>query len=348
MELKSPIALYICAGVALVCIITVFITFGMKRKYKGGKKAYLPEYLRKEAVFRTRLVWYNILKYVLIFLIITSIVLSGFLMARPYKTESKQLANYNRDIILCLDISSSVDNLNATLIDKLEKIVQELNGERFGIGIFNTSPCLLCPLTNDYQYIIRELEKLKNYLSIRLDVQNGRLIIPPNYEEACAYLENGTLVGWPDRGSSIIGEGLAGAVLDFYDVEEKPDRTRIIIFTTDNDNAIKDGEEEIVTLPEAGDWAVERGITIFGIGTEMMRDADRQMMKDTVEKTGGTFWYGEDSDVVDDIVANLRKQMATLDDTQYEIIENEIPEATFRMLLLSISLMLLCAFILKV
>ena len=62
MELKSPIALYICAGVALVCIIAVFITFGMKRKYKGGKKAFLPEYLRKEAVLRTRLVWYNILK----------------------------------------------------------------------------------------------------------------------------------------------------------------------------------------------------------------------------------------------------------------------------------------------
>ena len=55
-----------------------------------------------------------------------------------------------------------------------------------------------------------------------------------------------------------------------------------------------------------------------------------------------------DKDVVEDIVANLRKQMATLDDTQYEIIENEIPEASFRLLLLSISLMLLCAFILKV
>ena len=62
---------------------------------------------------------YNILKYVLIGLIITSIVLSGYLMSRPYKAETKQLANYNRDIILCLDISSSVDNLNATLIDKL-------------------------------------------------------------------------------------------------------------------------------------------------------------------------------------------------------------------------------------
>ena len=346
MELKSPIALFICAGVALVCLITVFITFGMKKKYNGGKKAYLPEILRKHSVFKTRLIWYNILKYVLIFLIITSIVLSGFLMARPFKTESKQLANYNRDIILCLDISSSVDQLNATLIDKLKEIVEELNGERFGIVIFNTSPVLMCPLTNDYQYIIRQLDQLKEGLQMRLDYLNKNILPSAKYTQVKAFLENGTLVGYPDRGSSVIGEGLAGAVIDFYDIEEKPDRTRIIIFTSDNDNAVIG--DEIVTLPEAGVMAQERGITVFGIGTEMMRDKDRQMMKETVEGTGGTFWYGEDEDVVADIVSNLRKEMATLDDTQYEIIENELPETPFRLLLLSISLMLLCAFVLKV
>ena len=81
MELKSPIALYICAGIAVLCLIAVFITFGMKRKYSGGKKAYLPEYLKKNPVFKTRFVWYSILKYVLIVLIICSILLSGFLMA---------------------------------------------------------------------------------------------------------------------------------------------------------------------------------------------------------------------------------------------------------------------------
>ena len=154
MELKNPIALYICAGVAAVFLIVMFITFRLKRKYKGGKKTYLPDYLKNDSMYKTRLVWHVILKYVLIVLIITSILLSGFLMARPYKTESKQLANYNRDIMLCMDISTTCDNLNAELIDKLEDVVRELNGERFGIVIFNSSPVLLCPLTNDYNYII--------------------------------------------------------------------------------------------------------------------------------------------------------------------------------------------------
>ena len=80
----------------------------------------------------------------------------------------------------------------------------------------------------------------------------------------------------------------------------------------------------------------------------MMKDADRRMMQDTVEMTGGSFWNGEDDEVVAEIVSNLRREMASLDDTQYEIVENELPETPFRLLLLSISLMLLCAFVLKV
>ena len=176
MELKNPIALYICAGVAAVFLIVMFITFRLKRKYKGGKKTYLPDYLKNDSMYKTRLVWHVILKYVLIVLIITSILLSGFLMARPYKTESKQLANYNRDIMLCMDISTTCDNLNAELIDKLEDVVRELNGERFGIVIFNSSPVLLCPLTNDYNYIIEVLDKVKEGLKMRLDYMNGKIL----------------------------------------------------------------------------------------------------------------------------------------------------------------------------
>ena len=344
MELKYALALYICAGVAALFVIATFVTLKMKRKFKGGKKAILPDYLKKEKMFRTRVVWYNILKYVLIVLIITSLVLSGFLMARPYKTESKQLANYNRDIILCMDISTTCDNLNAVLIDKLEDVVKELNGERFGIVIFNTSPVLLCPLTNDYNYIIEVLEKVKEGLEMRLDYYNGRIIFSDRLYEAEAFISNGTLVDNETRGSSIIGDGLASACLDFYDYEDNPDRTRAIIFSTDNELL----GDEIITLPEAGQMCQERDIIVFGVGTEVMADADRAMMKEVVEGTGGTFYYGEDDNIVDNIVDDIRAQLATLDETRYEIIETETPEKSFKLLLLSLSLMLLLAFILKV
>ena len=344
MELKNPIALYICAGVAVVFFIATFVTIRLKRKYKGGKKAYLPDYLKNDSSFKARIVWHTILKYVLIVLIIASILLSGFLMARPYKTESKQLANYNRDIILCMDISTTCDNLNAELIDKLEEVVKELNGERFGIVIFNTSPVLLCPLTNDYNYILQVLDKVKDGLKMRLDYSNGKILFSDKLYEMEAYISNGTLVDNEKRGSSIIGDGLAAAALDFYDYEDKPDRTRVIILSTDNDLL----GEEIITLPEAGELCQERDITVFGVGTEKMDPDQRQMMKDTVEGTGGSFYYGEDSDIVENIVQDIRKQIATLDDTQYEIIEYDTPEVPFRLLMLTLSLMLLVAFILKV
>ncbi len=344
MELKYPLALYICAGVAAAMVIATFVTLRLKRKYKGGKKAYLPDYLKNDSMFKTRLVWHTILKYVLIALIITSIVLSGFLMARPYKTESKQLANYNRDIILCMDISTTCDHLNAELIDKLEDIVRELNGERFGIVIFNSSPVLLCPLTNDYNYILQVLDKVKEGLKMRLDYTNGKILFSDKLYEMDAYITNGTLVDNETRGSSIIGDGLAAAALDFYDYEEKPDRTRVIILSTDNDLL----GEEIVTLPEAGEMCQQRDITVFGVGTEIMDPDQRQMMKDTVEGTGGKFYYGEDRDMVENIVDDIRAQIATLDDTQYEIVENEMPQKSFGLLLFTLSLMLLVAFILKV
>ena len=179
---------------------------------------------------------------------------------------------------------------------------------------------------------------------MRLDYMNGKILFSDKLYEMDAYISNGTLVDNEERGSSIIGDGLAAACLDFYDYEEKPDRTRVIILSTDNELL----GEEIITLPEAGQMCQDRDIVVFGVGTEKMVDADRKMMQETVEGTGGSFWYGEDNDVVADIVANLRKQMATLDDTQYEIIENELPEKPFAILLASLALMLLLAFVLKV
>ena len=83
MELKYAIALYICAGVAAVFVIAAFINVRFKRKYKKGKKTYLPDYIKNDPKFKSKMFWYAVLKYILIVLIITSLLLSGFLMARP-------------------------------------------------------------------------------------------------------------------------------------------------------------------------------------------------------------------------------------------------------------------------
>ena len=53
MELKYPLALYICAGVAALFVIAAFITIRVRRKYKGGKKAFLPDYLKKLSSYKS-------------------------------------------------------------------------------------------------------------------------------------------------------------------------------------------------------------------------------------------------------------------------------------------------------
>ena len=157
MELKYEIALYICAAVAVVYIVLAFINFRRKKKYKGGAKVVVPDYLKQMPYYKFKVRSYKVMRFLLSLTIIANILLSGFLMARPYKTETTVIENYNRDIILCLDISTTVDELNATLIDKLIDVVEDLDGQKFGIVIFNTTPVLICPLTTDYEYVIDTL-----------------------------------------------------------------------------------------------------------------------------------------------------------------------------------------------
>ena len=147
-------------------------------------------------------------------------------------------------------------------------------------------------------------------------------------------------------GSKNVGRasGLAAAALDFTNIEEDPDRSRIIIFSTDNDLQ----GDEIITLPEAGQLCVDRGITVYGIGTEQMYPSDKAMMRDAVEMTGGEFYYGEDSRVVSNIIDNIQEHVASLDTIEYEISETVTPEIPFIILLISMACMILLQWLCKV
>ncbi|MBR4494994.1 MAG: hypothetical protein K6A37_05930 [Saccharofermentans sp.] len=344
MELKYTVALYACAAIALAFIIVSFVRFRRRKKFKGGTKAAEADYIKEIPYFRRKMRIYKVLKFFLSTVIIANLLISGFLMAMPYKTEVNEIKNMNRDIILCMDISTTVDHLNFELVGKLKEVVENLNGERFGIVIFNTSPLYLCPLTTDYEQVINELDIIEEALDLRYDYYNGSGSYSNRLVELDEYISAGTLVGNEERGSSIIGDGLAAAALDFTNIEEDPDRSRIIIFSTDNDLQ----GDEIITLPEAGQLCVDRGITVYGIGTEQMYPSDKAMMRDAVEMTGGEFYYGEDSRVVSNIIDNIQEHVASLDTIEYEISETVTPEIPFIILLISMACMILLQWLCKV
>lgn len=340
MELKNQFVLYIGIAVFVLLFILLFIKMNKKENYKGGKKVANTLYTKDDPYFKKKMLTYRILSGLLIAACVMGVGVSLFMLARPYKTKMVDKEKYSRDIILCIDVSTSVDYLNKNLVEELKETVNNLKGERFGIVIFNASPVLISPLTDDYEFIIEQLDLIEKSLDMRIEFsESGDL--PDNWLYLDEYISGGTLVGAEERGSSLIGDGLAASVYDFSDLEEE--RTRIIIFATDNDIQ----GTPIVTLDEAADICKENNVTVFGVGTKEMTDANKQSMQDAVVKTGGVFYLEEESGTFGQIVSEIEKKSKNLVKGSAEIQEIEIVELPFILLLLSVMTMIVLTKIMK-
>ena len=334
MELKNQFMIGI--GILVLCILFAF-RFKGKNSYKGGKKVAGISYIEEEPYFKKKVLQYKALSYILVGTLIIALLTSFWLLARPYKTVVTEKENYNRDIILCIDVSASVDNLNMQLVEELKDTVKNLKGERFGIVIFNASAVMLSPLTDDYAYTIDILDQIGK----SLETNNSGNSSTGNYLYESNYLLEGTLIGAEERGSSLIGDGLATSVYDFPDLEEE--RTRIVILSTDNE---LEGTP-IVTLDEAASICKENNVVVYGVGTKEMGDDERAGMEDAVEKTGGSFFMEEESGTVHEIVSRIEKAEKSLIKGKKQIRQVEMVEVPVVILIVSVFLMILIAKIIK-
>lgn len=342
MELKNIFAIYICAGAALILIFLSFFRFRRREKYGKGKKAIMPDYMAEIPYYKYRVWAFAILKFLVGLACIVSLLASSVLIARPYVTEITEKTESCRDIILCLDVSTSVDELNYYLVDKLVDTVDKLQGDRFGVVIFNTSPVMICPLTTDYEFVKDTLSNIKKALAARNYYYDSTFDdYHFDYSELSYYsdfISAGTLIG-NERGSSLIGDGLAAASLQFPEVEEGEERTKLVIFATDNQLC----GEPFVTMPEAGDICEENGVVVYGIGTSFMYGAEKEEMQAVVEGTGGKFYLAENEDTVRDIVKDIEKHGKNTVKVDRQVSETEFPEKPYILLLISVSLMMIFA-----
>ena len=321
MELKNQYVIII--GVD-VLVVLLFGSFLKRKSYAGGKKISSMYGIENTEYFKRKMRMYRVLMAVATGSFIATIAISFLLLARPYTTLKENEEQYKRDIILCMDVSSSVDELNASLVEELKDTVKQLKGERFGIVIFNTSGVMLCPLTDDYEYVLTVLDDIHSSLTVDSSSDDDG-----DWTYKMHYLMDGTLVGCEERGSSLVGDGLATAACDFPDISE--DRTRIVILSTDNQ---LDGTP-IFSLDEAADLCSKKKITVYGIGTNLMADTDMESMKSTVEKTGGKFYLEEESGTVGSIVDSISKEAKSL--VKGRVIVKEIPWIQVPIILLCIS-----------
>jgi len=293
MELMYPFVIYIDIPIIILLLI---LKFKKSNIYKDGKKVANTKYVKNIPYYKDVMRKYKILSYWAKGACLISIFLSLVLLSRPAVVDTSDSRMYNRDIFLCMDVSQSVDEVNIELIKTYKDIVNNLKGERFGISIFNTSSVLLVPLTDDYDYIISVLDTLAESFRINSSDYNWSDNIE-NWFYLQYYIQDGTLLGVEDRGSSIIGDGLASCIYSFSSLEEN--RTRIIIFSTDNE---LEGEQ-IVTLQEAGELAKSKNITVYGISPRTIgnpclglehdldehKNAEPEFRK-AVETTGGKLY----------------------------------------------------------
>ena len=227
--------------------------------------------------------------------------------------------DYLNDESLIRSCKHSYAMSNAHLIDELKGIVDEMQGERFGLVIFNTSPVLLVPLTDDYEYIIEQLDVIQTQLERRWE--------DPYYEDP--YITSGTLIGSDMRGSSLIGDGLAAAVFDFSDLEENTERTRLIIFSTDNEL----NGTPFISLDEAAQLCVNHNVQVYGIGVKDMNKKRRAEMQNASEVTGGKFYeYGISGDC-SSIVADIERETKSFINQEPVVKETELVRAPFVILL---------------
>lgn len=300
MELINPWVLYILIPSVLVLIIICFIKFKNKEKFDKGVKVAEADYITKTPFYKSILTEFKILKVLIFVVLILAISVSFLLLTRPAERQTIEPEVNNRDIFLCMDVSDSMDELNLEICEQLIDIVKNLNGERFGITIFNARSVLLVPLTTDYDYVIDTLEDLKKAFQYSCNKSYDFLFgLSGDFDYEVAYYKyEGTLC---DYGSSFIGDGLASTLYNFSDLKENPDRTRLIIFTTDNQlNGVP-----TVSIEEAASYCAKNNVKVYSlVPTTIENEAS---FKPAMEATGGGYYKSDDKKIVNKMLEDIKK-----------------------------------------
>ena len=330
MDLVFPAVLYV--GTVLA-ILLLFILRKKKTKYKDGPMVANTVFVEETEYYQKLWKQYRRLRTIALTGLWLSMIACLFLLARPAKMQTIHPELHNRDIFMCIDVSNSVDELNLDICRELKNVVKELDGERFGITIFNGQAALYVPLTNDYSYVLKALDRLEMSFRHSLGEVPEELAYVDGEKITDYYKHMGTL---SDYGSSFIGDGLASCLYNFPDLKENDERTRLIIFTTDNEL----NGTPFVTLEEAAALCKKNKVRVFGIAPENV--ADEAQFKRAVESTGGGYYRVTSKKVFDDLLEDIRMtDTSVMEDVKTLIID--YPQIPFGFLLFFLGIYFICS-----
>lgn len=296
-------------AIALAIIISLSaITFfvSKNRSAKHNKTVYLantrrlvlsPEYVKLFKKYTTGLV-------TIIALLGVAVTSLALVAGKPVLYGEAEPVKHNRDIVLCLDVSGSMTAVDKEIIATFKKLSQEFAGERISLVVFNSISNQVFPLTDDYNYMTEQFDK----------------VIAGLGNDADAY----DLVSYTIRGdgASLVGDGLTSCIQSFED-ESDTKRSRSVILATDN---MLNGEE-IITLPESVDIAIREKVKVYGINPETIENAvDSESMKQEIIRSGGEYYPLSSPSLVPSIVDKISAEQAAETKGKKIVTVTDIPQ----------------------
>ncbi|MFB7249382.1 VWA domain-containing protein [Microbacterium sp. NPDC056234] len=242
-----------------------------------------------------------------------TVLLSGVVAARPMSSQTIQPVNTSRDIMLCLDVSGSMTDVDIEVLTVFDELLDGFEGERIGLVIFNSSAVQIFPLTDDYDFVREHLQRINESFEYAEE-------IPEHWV--------GTLNG---PGASLIGDGLASCAMGFD--HEGDDRSRSVVLATDNEV----NGASIVTLEEAAAYAASKQIRVFALNPVEGKDTEpSEELIAAAEATGGAAFGLRETTTVADIVAQVQEEEATELRGQAQVVRSDDPNLWIVLLVLPV------------
>ncbi|KQZ25447.1 hypothetical protein ASD43_04665 [Microbacterium sp. Root553] len=305
----------VAVGVVLAAIaigVVVGLRSGARTEEHERARVARAERLRALPTFRQALNRRVLALSAVLLLGVVAALSAGVIAARPMSSQTIQPVNTSRDIMLCLDVSGSMSEVDVEVLSVFEDLLDDFEGERIGLTIFNSSPVQIFPLTDDYEFIRGHLQSIRESF---------------DYTDQVPEHWVGTLNG---NGASLIGDGLAACTMAFDHPDDE--RSRSIIFATDNEI----NGASIVTLDEAAAYADSIGVRVFALNPVAGKDdAVSAELAKAAEATGGAAYGLRDTTTVSDIVTQVQEQEATELKGQAQVVWTDTPNLWIVVLLIS-------------
>ena len=336
---------WLLAGAALLVIILELALGARTRSRPEGRRRGRPAPVRlansspllSSAPVRSRIRRRRLLLGAVALLGVGVLTCSALIAARPVRVAERNDALANRDIILCLDVSTSMVTTDSRILDTFSELLDTFDGERVGLVAWNATAQTMVPLTDDYDLLRGQFEEIAHVLDFTPTRGN------PAFND---YYETFAGTFGDVHGSSLVGDGLASCALAFD--AQGQDRSRSIILATDN-QVIDPDNEQIYPLPDAAKLLAERKIRLFSIYgadedqpyqdlLDKTPEESREELKTVTEEQGkGRFYDVEDSGTGGQIVKELEKTEVSALGGRKQTRRTDVPQR----LVITLSLVLL-------